>query len=199
MSSKTIELVVHTVCSLYSVKSQSQKSTENSFCFLFGLVYSGVYIRTFDNLIYLLSIIISVSEYTIMHFKSPRRASTNLQKSPFTKDQIIWVIYKFGELENIQIFQKLFMLEFCSNNPREIHNYNAFNGLVNRFEESGCQTGLRSPKEPEATSQADIALVKEFFINNQEANRDLDLSVGKIREDISNGKLTNPMPAWSLG
>ena len=58
--------------------------------------------------------------------KSPKRASFKLNTSPFNKEQVTWVIFKFGELTNVKKVQRAFRWEFCPKNPRNVPNYMTF-------------------------------------------------------------------------
>ena len=128
---------------------------------------------------------LTISEYTMAPTKSPKRASFSLPASPFTKDQIPWVIFKFGELKNIKKVQRSFRLEFCPSRPKDVPNYMAFKRLVERFEKSGGQSRPMCPPGRAPTSQEDITAVKGFFMANKkahlaEASRTLDMAKGKI-------------------
>ena len=103
--------------------------------------------------------------------KTPKRASLKLFMSPFTKNQIPWIIYyKMGEVNNIKLVQRAFRLKFHPKNPRKVPNYMAFKRLVERFESSGGQTRPMSPPGLVATSEEIILLVKNFFKENKEAH-----------------------------
>ena len=128
---------------------------------------------------------LTISEYTMAPTKSPKRASFSLPASPFTKDQIPWVIFKFGELKNIKKVQRSFRLEFCPSRPKDVPNYMAFKRLVERFEKSGGQSRPMCPPGRAPTSQEDITAVKGFFMANKkahlaEASRTVDMAKGKI-------------------
>ena len=102
--------------------------------------------------------------------KTPKKASLKLFMSPFTKNQIPWIIYKMGEVNNIKLVQRAFRLKFHPKNPRKVPNYMAFKRLVERFESSGGQTRPMSPPGLVATSEESILLVKNFFKENKEAH-----------------------------
>ena len=81
------------------------------------MAHSAGYIGSFDMLLKILQNL-PFSEYTMAPTKSPKTASFSLSTSPFTKDQILWVLYKFGELKNIKKVQRAFRLEFCPPDPK---------------------------------------------------------------------------------
>ena len=70
--------------------------------------------------------------------KSPKRAS--LKTSPFTAEQVTWVILKYGELKQVRAVQRAFATHFYRKKYREVPNYMAFKRLINWFEQSGGHT-----------------------------------------------------------
>ena len=110
-------------------------------------------------------------------FISPKRSFNKL--CAFSRDQINWIIPKFGELKNIDKVKKAFGTKFCKNNPRRVPNYMAFKRIIERFRDTG-HTRPRTPPGPVQTRSGDIARVKHYFENNsmkhlREASRDLGM------------------------
>ena len=104
--------------------------------------------------------------------RSPHRAS--LKNSPFTPEQVPWVILKYGELRHGMAVKRAF-----------VPNYMAFKRLINRFESSGGHTKGQLPPGRPQVPQEDVDSVKEFFKDNKkshlrEASRTLGISVKKI-------------------
>ena len=52
--------------------------------------------------------------------KSPKRAS--LDKSPFSEEQVSWIILKFGELKHVMAVKKAFSTHFYKHNPKQVLN-----------------------------------------------------------------------------
>ena len=69
---------------------------------------------------------------------SPRRASLNL--SPFDKDQVTWIILKFGEQRKVTKVKRAFAVKYFPKNPRSVSTYLAFKRLIERFIGSGGHT-----------------------------------------------------------
>ena len=115
-------------------------------------------------------------------FISPKRSFNKL--CAFSRDQINWIILKFGELKNIDKVKKAFGTKFYKKNPRRIPNYNAFKRIIERFRDTG-HTRPRTPPGPVQTRSDDIARVKQYFESNtmkhlREASRDLGISKTSI-------------------
>ena len=111
-------------------------------------------------------------------FISPKRSFSKL--CPFSRDQINWIILKFGDLKNIDKVKKAFGTKFYKKNPRNVPNYNAFKRIIERFRDTG-HTKPKTPPGPVKTRSGDIARFKQYFKNNnmkhlREASRDLGMS-----------------------
>ena len=115
--------------------------------------------------------------------RSPHRAS--LKNSPFTPEQVPWVILKYGELRHVMAVKRAFATKFFNKHPKSVPNYMAFKRLINRFESSGGHTRGQLPPGRPQVPQEDVDSVKEFFKDNKkshlrEASRTLGISVKKI-------------------
>ena len=119
---------------------------------------------------------------------SPRRLSLNF--SPFNKEQVSWIILKFGELGTIAPVKRAFGTKFYRGHPRKVPRFLAFKRLIDRFCSSGHTRPLSPPGKP-VTTENDIASVKAFFEANEKAHlrqagRELGMSMSKVWNILRN-------------
>ena len=58
-------------------------------------------------------------------------------KSPFSGDQLTWIIYKYGELKSLSLVMRAFRLEFLPSYPLAMPNRRSFVRVIQRFESTG--------------------------------------------------------------
>ena len=88
-----------------------------------------------------------------MSDNSPKR--TSLKVTPFTKEQVTWVIFKYGERKNVMAVKKAFNTHFFKHQTRKVPNYNAFKRLIARFESTGGRTRGKAVPGREQVPQQD--------------------------------------------
>ena len=59
------------------------------------------------------------------------------QHAPFSREQEIWIVQKFGKFENVTEVRRQFRLEFMKETPLKVPNRLAFTRAVDRFINTG--------------------------------------------------------------
>lgn len=67
--------------------------------------------------------------------------------SPFSGDQITWIIYKYGELKSITSVMRAYRLKFLRYSPCAIPSRYCFIRLINRFESTGGNAKSKDKRE----------------------------------------------------
>ena len=65
-------------------------------------------------------------------------------QTSFSPDQVVWIIFKYGEVKNVRLVQAAFRREFYSINYRKMPDISSFRRVIQRFEISG---GNAQPKK----------------------------------------------------
>ena len=59
------------------------------------------------------------------------------QASPFSPDQRIWIVKKFGELKSATLVRRAFRIEFKVNSPSKLPHQKQFSRVIEKFEACG--------------------------------------------------------------
>lgn len=105
---------------------------------------------------------------------------------PFSREERIWIVLKFGEVKSATLVRRAFQKKFPSPNPKDVPHRKVFARVLEKFE--GCgDVGDPKPKFKPAESipAAEVQAVEEYFNLHKEAHlRDavgeLGFSFGKI-------------------
>ena len=105
-------------------------------------------------------------------------------QTSFSPDQVVWIIFKYGEVKNVRLVQAAFRREFYSINYRKMPDISSFRRVIQRFEISG---GNAQPKKRQGKGipDDDIKQVHDYFKSKddahlRDASRDLGFSVKKV-------------------
>ena len=108
------------------------------------------------------------------------------QASPFSPDQRIWIVKKFGELKSATLVRRAFRIEFKVNSPSKLPHQKQFSRVIEKFEACGDVGDPETKRKPsDGVPQNDVKAVQDFFSKNEEAHirdavKELGFSFGKI-------------------
>lgn len=105
---------------------------------------------------------------------------------PFSSDERIWIVKKFGEVKSATLVRRAFQREFPRISPRNVPHRRQFFRVIEKFEASGDVGDPKVKRKPsETVPQCDVEAVEKFFTQNEEAHlrdaaKELEFSIGKI-------------------
>ena len=91
------------------------------------------------------------------------------QASPFSQDQRIWIVEKFGHLKSATLVRRAFRIEFKVSSPSNLPHRKQFSRVIEKFEACGHVGSPECKRKPsDMVPQNDVKAVQDFFSRNEE-------------------------------
>ena len=93
------------------------------------------------------------------------------RRSPFSEQERIWIVKKFGELKSATLVRRAFHIEFSKTNPKSIPKQNQFDRVLRKFEDSGDVGDPQVKRKlSESVPPDHVKAVADFFARNKQGH-----------------------------